>query len=200
VFTGRTNLVGDSKSNVLPVALVVIGAIAMYNWMVRPHVSYLHAVQRLEPVVGQMADERDRICGTLDARLERLRAMRRELAEVRGGLFTRDELKGFIPDLQSLVEQTGCAVVMADFSDGTETRPARGAGSQAAEVKASRANLTVLGRYDQIITLLERLRSNRRKVYVDSCRLELSDARLGQLKCQLALTTYAVLESGEADR
>jgi len=198
VSPDRTNTLSRSRRNALSAALIVIGAVAMYNWTVRPHVGYLRAVQRLEPVVSEIAVEKDRVRATLQPKLLKLRTLQQELAKVHEEFFTCEGSKAFVHDLQSLVEGTGCTVLVAAFT-GDDSRQVREP-DKAVGVQASHVSLTVQGQYDQIVALLERQRNSRQKVWVDSCRMERSGTAAGQLKCQLALTTYTVLEPGEPNR
>jgi hypothetical protein len=193
----RITALGKSTGGIVSAALVVIAVIAVYDWMVSPHLGYLNAMQRLQPVVDEVAGERDRLCQILGSSRQRLRALQEELAEVRGRLFSREESKAFVPILQSLVEDAGCVLLLAAFTDRNDTTPARGS-DQPAAVKASHVSLTVLGQYEQVIALLERVQDSQPKIWVDSCRLELSDAGSGQLCCQLALTAYALGEQRES--
>ncbi len=194
----RTNTLTTSKWNALSAALLVIGAVAMYNWTLRPHLGYLRAVQRLEPVVSETAVEKDRVCTTLDAKRLALRTLQQELVKAHAEFFTNEESKAFVRHLQSLVEETGCTVLVAVFA-GDSARQAQEP-ERPVGLRASHVSLTVQGQYDQIVGLLEKLRSNRQKVWVDSCRMERSGTTAGQLKCQLALTTYTVLDPGEPNR
>jgi len=187
----RTIMAKGSKRNAISVALIVIGAAAMYNWTLSPQVGYLRAVQRYQPVVDEMAEETGRIGGTLDAKRQQLRTMQRELAEARGSLFTREEARVFLGNLQSFVEQTGCKVAVVAFTSDDRTEQPPGSGGPASVV-TSQVNLTVVGQYDQIVMLLDRLQNNRKKIWVDSCALTLSDMRSGRLECKLILILHAL--------
>lgn len=199
MHAARANTCGGSTRKLLSAALIVIGAVAMYGWTVAPHVGYLRAVQRLKPAVAEMAAEKHRICGTLDAKRLKLRTVQQELARVREQVFTREQARVFLRDLQPLVEQTGCGLVVADFTGGDDAGQAREPRKPAA-ARASHVSLTVQGQYDQLVALVERLRSNRQKVWVDSCHIERFPARPGQLRCRLALTMYTLLDPGEPHR
>jgi hypothetical protein len=174
----------------------VIGTVALCNWVIAPHVGYLHAMQRLEPVMGKMAEELDAVAGSLEEKLPTMRTLKSELAKVQEGLFSPEESKAFLRDLQTLVETTGCVMTKADFTweegeDKTEDPNAP------AVIKASHADLTAAGSYEEVISLLRMLQQQPQRVWVDSCRLELVDPRKGRLECQLGLTIYAFLQPGE---
>ncbi len=185
-----------SRRYALAAAPFVIGAVALYNWVISPHVGYLHAMQRLEPVMGRVAGELDAISEGLADKLSTLRTLQTSLAKTREGLFTADESTMFLRDLQTLVETTGCVMIAADFTRDEEA-PAIEDPNVPVIVEASHADLTVAGFYEQIVSLLRTLRERRQKVWVDSCDLNLVDPRNGRLECQFGLTVYAVLQSGE---
>ncbi|MBN1506217.1 MAG: hypothetical protein JW955_05200 [Sedimentisphaerales bacterium] len=195
----RILMMKGSKRNALSIALVAIGAAAMYNWILSPQVGYLRAVQRYEPVVNEIAERTERVGATLDKKRRRLRYLQQELAEARDSLFTSAQAKGFLGSLQPFVEQSGCKVIAADFSGEGQTGSSS-KGKEAAAVTTSRVAVTVVGSYDQTIALLDRLQTNRPKIWVESCSLKLSDVRTGRLECRLVLALHAVHdEEGHAD-
>ncbi len=192
----RNSRVGRPMRRAWPAALLIIGAIALCNWVAGPYLGYLRAVQQLKPVVGQMAEEKNRIHGNLGPKLRQMRTMERELADIRAGLFRSGEAGEFVRNLPALVEQTGCTIVLAGFAGGA-AGPARPA-DEPDTLEVSHANLTVLGQYEQLIALLERLQDHRRKVWVDSCRVERLDAGSGLCRCRMAVTIYALAAAGDS--
>lgn len=186
-----------SRRYALTTAPFVIAAAALYNWVVSPHVGYLHAMQRLEPVMGKMAEELDTVAEGLDEKLANMRTLRSDLAKVQEGLFTREESKAFLHDLQTLVEATGCVITEANFTRDGEARRKAEDPNSLTTLEASHVDLTAAGSYEQIVSLLWTLQQQRQKVWVDSCRLDLVDPRSGRLHCQLGLTLYALVRPGE---
>jgi len=185
-----------SRRCALTAAPFVIGAAALYNWVISPHIGYLCAVQRLEPVMGKMVEELDAVEGSIEEKLSTMRTLRGELEDVREGLFSPEESQAFLRDLQALVDATGCVMTEAEFAREEPDKRAADPNALIA-VEASHADLTVTGSYEQIVSLLRMLRQQRQKVWVDSCRLDLVDPRKGRLECQLGLTLYALLQPGE---
>jgi hypothetical protein len=198
VFPESHNMLGRSARNALAGALFVIGTIAMYRWVVSPHVAYLRAVQRLGPAVERMAAEDDRIRRSLGPGLRRLQSMQQERTDLQEGLFTRAEFTSFIRNLPALVEQTGCTVIVADFTGGSDPGATRGADPDAA-FTARPAGLSVRGTLDQLTALLDRLQKNRPRVWVDTFRMErVGGAGTEPFKCQLALVMYTLAEPAPA--
>ncbi len=170
------NFLGRSARNAWSGALLIIGVIAMYRWVVSPHVAYLQAVQRLAPAVDRMAAEDDRIRRSLGPDLRDLQSVRRERADAQEGLFTDAEFTVLIRNLPAVVEQTGCTVVVADFTEGSDLGPGHGADPDPA-LRIRHAGLTVRGTLDQIAALLDQLQKNRPRVWVDALRMERVPAR-----------------------
>jgi hypothetical protein len=86
-------------------------------------------------------------------------------------------------------------VIAVDFASASDSRVGQpGEPKEHPPATASHVDLTVSGVYDQIAALLERLQTNPRKTWVDSCSLKLSDLRSGRLECRLSLTLYALSE------
>jgi len=182
---------GKTKRYASSGALLIVGALALGNWLLSPHLGYLHAVERLEPVVMHMAEERDRICGTREAKLEELRRLQDELAEADSRFFSDGSTKEFVRCLLPLIEATGCTVVVADFTGGTDTITVPDP-NESLIVVVNSANVTVLGQHDEIVALLKRLQTHRPKVWIDACRIGLFDKRSAQLECSLVLTVQVI--------
>lgn len=178
---------GKAKRYVSSAAMLIIGALALYNWLLSPHIGYLHAVERLEPVAAQMAEEKNRICATRDGQLNELRRLRTELAEADGRVFTEDQAGVFLRRLLPLIEETGCTLVLADFSGDDASQPASDA-NEPVVVVMNPVSLTVFGRHDQIVVLFERLQTRQPKVWIDACRIAALDERSTRLECDLVLT------------
>jgi hypothetical protein len=177
--------------NASSAALIVIGVLALYNWVLTPHLGYLHAMQKYGAVVGCVAQEKNRIADTLEAKVSQWHTLQRDLAELEDGVFTADQAKTFVRSLLPLVEETGCTVVMADFAGGGKTTRVEDP-NQTVVIEISHLNLDALGQPGQVSALLERLRDNRPRISIDSCQFDFLDGGSGQVGCHLAVTLYAV--------
>jgi len=199
VIADRLRRYPKAARNASSAALLAIGLLALYNWVLAPHVGYLHAVQRLRPVVDQVTEERERICSTLDEKVGQCRTLQQDMAELDEGVFTGDRAKTFVRGLLPLVEETGCAVARADF--GSDAKVERfGDPNLPVVIEVSHMNLDVLGQPDQVSTLLQRLRDSRPRAWIDSCRCDFSGGEGGQIECNLVLALYTVVDRKEPDR
>jgi hypothetical protein len=177
--------------NASSAALIVVGVLALYHGVLAPHLGYLHAMQKYGAVVDGVTQEKNRIADTLEGKVSQWHTLQRELAELEDAVFTADQAKAFVRSLLSLVEETGCAVVRADFAgDGKTTRVEDP--NQTVVIEISHLSLDALGQPEQVSALLGRLRDNRPRISIDSCRFDFSDGGSGQVECHLAVALYAV--------
>jgi hypothetical protein len=196
VTTDRSHKSAGSARRALTAAPFVIGAMALYNWAISPHVGYLHAMQRLEPVMDRMVEELNVVGETLEEKRSTMRNLRAELATVREGVFTREQSKAFVHDLQTLVGKAGCVMVAADFTCDKDVNE-RDDPNVPPAVEALHADFTMEGQYDQIVAFLQMLREKPQKVWVDSCQIDFVDSGRGPLECRLGLTIFVAVQLGE---
>jgi hypothetical protein len=180
-------------------ALILIGVLTLYNWVLAPHLGCLHAKQRLGAVVGQVAQEKDRICSTLDEKVSQWHTLQREATERDEGVLTADQAKTFGRGLPRLVEEAGCTVLLADFAPKGKAERTEDPNGPVV-IAASHLNLSVAGQPEQISLLLRRLGDHRPRIWVDSCQLDDADGKAGRMECSLTLTLYTVEDRKEPAR
>ncbi len=198
MLMNRVIKLGDSTRTTMSVSLVAVAAIAMYGWIVSPHVAYLQAVQKYEPVVRQVAKEKSNLCTALGLKQRRLRTMQSELSILRGRLFTPEEAQSFLGGLEASCQKAGCGVTAIEFP-GDSSRPEASKASEPSIVQVRRANLAVLGRYGQIVALLEQLQDRPQQVSIDSCRIEILDVASAWLKGDLTMTIWVTCAEESPD-
>ena len=184
------------------VALLIIGLLALYSWVLAPHVGYLHALERFESAVTRVSEERDRISDSLDTKVAQWRSLQREMADFEEGLFPAQEAQTFVRGLLPFVEETGCAVLLADYAGGGRVEPVGEGFPDAVScvggpepnapvaLAVSHLDLAASGTPEQVMTLLERMENHRPRVWVDSCRFDFPHGYSGRIECHLVLTLY----------
>lgn len=187
----------SSSRNAIFAALTAIAAIAMYNWIVAPHVTYLFAVQQYEPVVGDIVEENKIISDSLRSKEKKLEELREQFAQLRSSLFTSDETKEFFSSLKTIAEEAGCTVSSLNF---TASRPDSVAkrSEDTSRIVANSAMLSVIGGYDNIVRLVERLQGRTQKVWVKSVKMKIFDVNSARLKCDITITMYTIQDEETA--
>jgi hypothetical protein len=180
-----------SSRNSVFAALIVIAGVAMYNWIVSPHVTYLYAAQKYASAVGKIVEKNKAITRELDGKKKELGKLRDQYSQCLGLLFTPDEAKEFFGDLQTIPEETGCTVYSLNLVVGKAGLKDKRSEDTSGMV-ANSAILSVSGQYNNIMKLLEKLQNRPQKVWVDSFKIEIIDFGSAQLKCNMTITIYTI--------
>ncbi len=170
-------------------ALVLIGAIALSNWVLAPHVSYLHAMQKLGAALDHVAAEKGRLDGVLATKVRQWQSLRREWTEYEEGVFSVDSAQTFLGGLLPLVEETGCTVVLAECAGQGKVSPTADP-NMSPVLEVYHPGLVAAGQPDQVAALLQRLQDHRPRVWIDSCRCDFSNGGSGLVECNLVLALY----------
>ena len=179
------------KRNAFSAALVMIAAIAMYNWTVAPHTTYLFAVQRREAATDNILKESKVISDKVKIEKKKLQELRQQFAELQSILFTADKTKEFFSDLQPISEETGCIVYSLTFATGGPVL--KGEESEnALGIVTNSAMLSVVGIYGNVIKLVERIQARTQRVWIDPVRMEVLGDNPDQLKCDMTIVIYTI--------
>jgi len=178
-------------------ALILLSSITACGWILWPHVTYLHAVQGYGPVVSSIADKKNTMCTAIGAKGRKLQAIQAERDTLRDKFFTVTQAKEFFSRLEHFAQGVGCAVASVDFVF-ERGQPGTGMSSDVPTLVAHRANLTVAGQYEDLIVLFEHIQGHLHDVWIDSCRIELSNADRGRLRCDVALTIWVISDKEDS--
>ena len=182
-----------SSRRAVSAALIVIAAIALYNWFVAPHADCLFAAQQYLSVTDNIAKKNKDISNTVKIKRDRLQELLQQLAQFQSTLFTPKQAKEFFSDLQVISEQAGCTVnslnLMVD-NKSSEDSPFK----DITEIRTNSAILSVVATYGDIIELIQRLQDRDQKVWVKSIEMENfeSDPTHTLLGCDMNITIYTV--------
>jgi len=191
VLKSKIAKLSSPSRSAITTALILIAAAAMYNWMVAPHVNCLFAVQRYEPVVDNIAHEKEIITKALERNKAKLQELTDQLTSARNSLFTPAEAKTFFGSLEAIAKDTDCTLQSLSFT--TRDRGVTFVRSQdALHIVAKSATLSFTGSYDNIIALLNKLQNRLQKIWIDSIRLRIFDIQSAKLKCDTTITIYVV--------
>lgn len=191
------NLNRSTKTTVYT-ALIIIAAIAMYDWIVAPHVASLSASQRYESVVSSVVKKNKAVALEVEAKTKKLEELYQQLAASKSFLFAHEEAKAFFSDLQAVAEEAGCKVNSLNLvGDKPSSRDKRKT-EDTSGIIANRATLTVSGRYNSIFALVEKLQNHAKKVWLDSLEMKIIDFSAGQIECSMTVTVYTIQDKGAA--
>ena len=180
-----------SSKNAMYAALVIIEAIALYNWIVTPHLSHLQAAQRYEVVIDELAKKNQIISNNVTAKKKELEKLQEKFNDVRIKLFEPVKAKEFFSDMQAMAEVTNCVIYSLNLSP-TNTTLDTGKLDVRSHITANHATLTVVGGYKDIVALINKLQDRSRQVWIDSISVEPVSSNTEQLRCDVVLTIYVI--------
>jgi hypothetical protein len=185
-----------STRNTVFSALIIIATIAMYDWIVAPHVTCLFASQEYESAVSKAVEKNKITAREVEAKTKKLEELHEQLAESRSILFAPDEAKAFFSDLQAIAEGTGCTVHALNLVGNKPSSQDKRKTEDTSGITANSATLTVSGRYNSIFGLVEKLQNHAKKIWLDSFEMKTVDFGSAQLRCDMTITIYTIQDKG----
>ena len=182
--------------NVFLASLVLIGAIAAYNWTVAPHRNYLLAARKYELAADKLEKKSHIIRKNVTNKKRQLKELRERFRQIRTTLFEPAEGEEFLSNIQTVSEKANCIVSSLKFSP---TGLASGAVHSKTNnyVTARRAMLSVLGKYKSIVALTNELQDRPEKVHLSSIEISSDRENPGYLRCDTTITIYIMHEKEE---
>ena len=102
---------GRSKRSTVSAALVVITALAMYNWMVTPHAAYLSAAKGYESAINNIVKKNKIIDNKVKIERQKLLELNEQSTQLQNILFTHDQAREFFGSAPlMLLSRSNCAI------------------------------------------------------------------------------------------
>jgi hypothetical protein len=186
-------LVKSSRSSriAFSAAIIIIVAIAAYNWMVAPHANYLHAAQQYELMASDVARKNQLIKAKEAAKKKQLESFQAKLEGAQTAMFREAEGRKFFAGIEALCNKTRCIVSSINFVPGNLGRFATSAQSNGAIVEKS-AVVCFVGSYNSIISFIEKLTNRPQKILIRSLKIIAFSGRSSPLECEMMITIFTV--------
>ncbi|MHC4229844.1 MAG: hypothetical protein ACYSW0_20610 [Planctomycetota bacterium] len=172
-------------------AIVIIVAVAAYNWMVAPHTKYLQAAQQYELMMGDMARTNKIIKTKETVKRKEVEKLRAELASVQSAVFTPYEARKFFTDIEAVCNAAGCLVYSINFLSGN-LRDMSASAESDNEIVANGAVINFVGSYGNIISFLSELTNRPQKVVVRSLKITAFGKKPNPLECEMVVRIYTI--------
>ncbi len=181
----------NSQRTAFLAVLVLIGTIAVYNWIVAPHRNYLLAAQKYGATVNTLAKKIQTISNNLAIKKKELKELQEKLNSNLELFFDPAEAREFYSSIKAVTEKAGCMMYSLTFSsvDSASNTKVQGTNSY---ITAHGAQLSVLGGYGNIEALMSKLQAGSKHVRIDSIRINSDDENPGYLKCDMTVTIYEI--------
>jgi len=171
--------------------LVALGAIAAYRWIHTPFNAQLFAAQQSRSIVDSTLRRIRVISATLEAGTNKSQQLRGQVDEISVRLFGPGELTYFLTTLQDIASRTGCIIRSFSFVPGQQSGESDAA-ADTTGISSKRASMSISGKYESVISMLRALQDYKRRIWIDSLRLQPSDSGFTRLKCDISLTMYSL--------
>lgn len=187
-----------SSRNAVSASLILIAALAMYNWIVAPRTNYLLAAQRYEFVMENVVKKNKTIDNRVNIRKKKLQELREQSAQLQSTLFTPDQAREFFSDLQAISKETGCIVYSVNLITSKPNPIKDGQLQDTAGIVTKSAVLSVVGVYKNITKLIQRLQSRTQKVWIDSVKIQAFNNNSDRPRCDITITICALTDKEPA--
>ncbi len=187
-----------SSRNAVSASLILIAALAMYNWIVAPRTKYLLAARQYEYAMDNVVKKNKTIENKVQIKKKKLQELREQSAQLQRTLFTSDQAREFFSDLQAISEETGCIVYSVNLITNNP-KPFQDRQLQdTAGIVTKSAVLSVVGVYKNITKLVKRLQSRTQKVWIDSVKIRALDNSSDLPRCDITITICALTDKEPA--
>jgi len=176
--------------------MLVIAGVAMYGWIVSPHVKYLQAVQKYRPAIEKIIDKQSDIKRKLIGRRTLLEKLKKQFNDVGTITHTAEQMQQLFGELGAVAEQYGCSLAKVDLSTA-DPEIIIGTESDQSYVESIKAGLMVLGDFAPLVAYVDCLQSQERKIWINSLDIKvMKDAMLQEqdtvLRCDIDLEIFVM--------
>ena len=185
-----------SSKNVVFAAFVIMGATALYDHFVVPHINYLHATQEYALVMGDIAKKINTVSTVAEIKKRKLGELQDKFEHIHTMLFNSVEAEEFFSDIQAIAEQDNGTVYSLNFSPINTTTEETAQSKVTGNISENSMTLTVAGSYTDIVNLINSLQNRPKRVWTDSISIEtIGDSDM--LKCELNIRIYVLYDKGK---
>jgi hypothetical protein len=185
---GNLTKVNQNSRRAVLATLILIAAAAMYNWFVAPHTNRVLATQRYADTIDALAEERESLLKITASKKKKLRELHEQMGELHELFFTDQQAKEFFSDLQAVSVEEDCrplSILIDVERPGSSPRIEKNS-----YIRAHTVQMSVMGSYDSIVSLIARLLGRTQFVSMDSLEMEAFDEDFSQIKCTMILTIH----------
>lgn len=177
------------------VSTIAIVILTTYSWIVSPQISYLHAAQQQKVMTRNAEQKTVGLRNKMHKREAELTDLHSQIDAIRDSFFTPTEANEFFSDLDMTAIQCGCNISSLTFMSAKAVAPEAGH-EYFSSVVSKRAEITLTGRYDDILEFLKKLGGYRQRISVGSLLIKPNPGNTEDLLCSMTITIY-LIESKE---
>lgn len=175
----------------ISVSTIAIVTLITYGWIVSPQISHLHAA-RQQKVMTRNAEQRNvSLKNQLHKQQTELTELRNQVGTINDSFFTSTEAHEFFSDLDTTALQCGCNISSLTFMSEKAVVPET-EHEYFSSVVLKRAEITLTGQYDDILTFLTKLGGCRQRISIGSLLIKPNSDYIDDLICSTTITIYII--------
>ena len=180
----------SSRITVLAVS-AAIPLLAIYNWIVAPHSTYLHAAENYEVVMSDVAKQNSVIKSRTQLTEKELEKIKQNFGKTREKFFTPEAARQFLSDIEVIATQTSCLVYSVNYI-ADQTTQNTSAVKSPSPVTNQTAVISLAGSYDNIINFFTQLFDRPQLISIKSIDIKPVGRNFNQLDCDVTVTVYII--------
>ncbi|MHC4758008.1 MAG: type 4a pilus biogenesis protein PilO [Planctomycetota bacterium] len=193
MINGNSINIKHSYKNMMYISLVLIGVIAIYNWIITPHRNYIMAAQKHEQITSELEIKKKEVLNNIKSKRKELNSLTEQFAKANKMLFNPIEIQEFLDSIPMLVKGTGCNMDQLTFSSNSGKASKKTAKPDIG-INSKNARLIVSGDYINITGLIKVIQDCPQKVYINEIKICPARNNSSQLKCDMNIIAYVMLK------
>ena len=178
------------KEVTLLAALVGVGLVAVYGWVVHPHAGALRAAQSYERSLQDYAKTNAAVNVALRREQRLLEELSQEHEQLSARVFEPADAQDLLGRLESYCVNNACSLTSVTSLDSRE--------AYGATIVPMTTAVSVNGTYDGIIGLVDTLTARPQAVVIESLRMTVLQASSEQIRCSIVFTIYVSSTEGRS--
>lgn len=178
---------GPATRVIIAVSFVSIVALAAYNWVISPQITYLHAAEQYKSIIAGDGARSTVILKNVEKKLVELEKLQQDISGLENSFFTFEKAMEFFSDIEPIAVQHNCTVESSDFIPSVSKKS-----GDVSDVTLSRARIMLSGNYKNIMKFLEKIRDYPQRIVVSNLLIERGNKINNDLNCQVSITIYVI--------
>jgi len=175
----------------ISVSTIAIVTLITYGWIVTPQISHLHAAQQQKVMTRNAEQKNVSLKSQIRKQEAKLTELQNHVDAIKDSFFTPKEANEFFSDLDTTALQCGCNIGSLTFMSAKAVVP-EGDHEYFSSVVLKRAEITLTGQYDGILTFLTRLGQSKHRISIGSLLIKPNSGYTDDLICSMTITIYII--------
>jgi Tfp pilus assembly protein PilO len=182
---------GPTSKIFISVSTIAIVTLITYGWIVTPQISHLHAAQQQKVMIHNAEKKNVSLKSQIHKQEAELTKLQNQVEAINDSFFTLTEAHEFFSDLEMTALQCGCNISSLTFMSEKAVVPETDH-EFFSSVVLKRAEITLTGQYDGILTFFAKLNQSKHLISIGSLLIKPNSGNTDDLICSTTITIYII--------